>query len=214
LGLLPDLKAQVQHWIKWEQQREISDTDTDDEVEEVIFTISFGFWDMWQYATLELKEAENAIKTSVYTLFQQMDFIAEHCAVDPRFVITGLWDITFSPHFQSLSLNATAPHFGEAQHKMIYLVSYWNSALYSASNKFGKGDIFIVDWQSWVMEQIRLTQMDALKLYDTAAGPIKPAFDDVTTPCFVGISAADNLSPQTNAGKPERCEKPERNLFW
>jgi hypothetical protein len=211
LGLLPDLKAQVEHWIKWESLREIPEAEDE---EEVLFTITFGFWDIWQYATLELKEAESAIMSSIYSLFQQLDIIVEHSAADPRFVITGLWDITFSPHFQSLSVNQTAPHFGEAQHKMIYLVTYWNRALYSAASRWPKAELFVVDWQSWIMDQIRITQMDGLKVWDTAVGPIKPVFDDVSSACYIGSPAAGSSTPRLDPHQPDRCQNPERKLFW
>jgi hypothetical protein len=215
LGLLPDLKAQVQHWLRWEERKAVKASDDESE-EETLFAISFGFWDIWQYGTLELEEAQNAITQSMFVLFQQLDIVAEHSSSDPQILISGLWDVTFSPHFQSLSENNTAPHFGEAQHKMIYLVKYWNSALIQASMKWSKGDVFYLNWQNWLMDQIRITQMHALKIVDSSSnGKENVVFDDVSTPCVLGSSANNSTaSSRVGAGKPARCPKPERNLFW
>jgi hypothetical protein len=218
LGLLPDLKAQVQHWLRWEERKPVRESEEEEEGEEeedTLFTISFGFWDIWQYATLELEEAQNAITKSMYVLFQQLDVIAEHSSSDPQILISGLWDVTFAPHFQSLSANNTAPHFGQAQHKMIYLVKYWNNALIEASMKWSKGDVFYMNWQSWVMDQIRITQMHQLKIYDSSGiGKEAVVFDDISTPCLRGSLANGHVSSRVDAVKPARCLKPERNLFW
>jgi hypothetical protein len=193
----------------------VKESDEEDE-EETLFAISFGFWDIWQYATLELEEAQNAITQSMYVLFQQLDIIAEHSSSDPQILISGLWDVTFAPHFQSLSENNTAPHFGEAQHKMIYLVKYWNSAMIQASMNWAKGDVFYLNWQSWVMDQIRITQMHELKIYDSSGtGKEEVVFDNVSTPCLLGSSTkSGNTLSRVGANKPARCSKPERYLFW
>lgn len=188
----------------------------DEKKEETIFTISFGFWDLWNYGSMELEVAQDAISQSILVLFQQLDIIAEHSSSDPQVLITGLWDVSFSPHFQSLSENNTAFHFGEVQHKMIYLVKYWNSALIQASTNWGKGDVFYLNWQSWVMDQIRITQMHELKIVDSSGiGKEEVIFDDVLRPCLLGSSSNnDTTSSQKGVNKPARCLKPERNLFW
>lgn len=218
LGLLPDLKAQIQHWLRWEERKAVKATDDESE-EETLFAISFGFFDIFQYGTLELEDAQNAITQSMLVLFQQLDIIAEHSSSAPQVLISGLWDVTFAPHFQSLSKdseNNNYPHFGEAQHKMIYLVKYWNSALIETSMNWGKGDVFYLNWQNWVMDQIRITQLHELKIVDSSGnGKETVVFDDVTRPCLLGSSANNSIaSSRASAGKPDRCLKPERNLFW
>lgn len=206
LGLLPDLKAQVQHWLRWEERKAVKATDDESE-EETIFAISFGFYDIFQYGILDVGDAQNAITQSMLVLFQQLDIIAEHSSSAPQVLIAGLWDVTFAPHFQSLSLseNNTTPHFGEAEHKMIYLINYWNSALIQTSMTWNKGDVFYLNWQNWVMDQIRITQLHDLKIVDSSGnGKETVIFDDVTNPCLP-ISSADDSTA---------CARPERNLFW
>ncbi|KAE9965142.1 hypothetical protein BLS_000865 [Venturia inaequalis] len=206
LGLLPDLKAQVQHWLRWEERRAVEAADDESE-EETIFAISFGFYDIFQYAILDLGDAQNAITQSMHVLFQQLDIIAEHSSSAPQVLISGLWDVTFAPHFQSLSLseNNTLPQFGGAQHKMIYLVEYWNSALIQTSMTWSKGDVFYLNWQNWVMDQIRTTQLHDLNIVDSSGnGKETVVFDDVTSPCLLRSSADNSIA----------CARPERNLFW
>lgn len=179
----------------------------DESEEETIFAISFGFYDIFQYAILDLGDAQNAITQSMHVLFQQLDIIAEHSSSAPQVLISGLWDVTFAPHFQSLSLseNNTLPQFGGAQHKMIYLVEYWNSALIQTSMTWSKGDVFYLNWQNWVMDQIRTTQLHDLNIVDSSGnGKETVVFDDVTSPCLLRSSADNSIA----------CARPERNLFW
>ncbi|QDS73708.1 hypothetical protein FKW77_003406 [Venturia effusa] len=217
LGLLPDLKAQVQHWLRWEERKSVKAMD-DVSKDETIFAISFGFFDIFQYGILELEDAQKAITQSMLVLLQQLDVIAEHSSSAPQVLISGLWDVTFAPHFHSLSSseNKTAPHFGEAQHKMIYLVRYWNTALQQTLMTWTKGDVFYLNWQNWVTDQIRITQLHQLKIVDSSGnGEETVVFDDVTNPCLLNSSANNSTaSSQEGAGNPDRCPKPERNLFW
>ncbi|TID24322.1 hypothetical protein E6O75_ATG02687 [Venturia nashicola] len=216
LRLLPDLKAQVQHWLRWEEQKAVKAMDDGSE-EETVFALSFGFFDIFQYGVLNVKDAEKAITQSMLVLFQQLDIIAEHTSRAPKVLISGLWDVTFTPLFQSLSLseNKTAPHFGEAQHKMIYLIKYWNSALIQTSMTWSKGDVFYLNWQNWVMDQIRITKMHDMKIVDSSGnGQETVVFDDVTSPCLLRSSAGHSTASSRDSAGSDRCRKPERNLFW
>lgn len=166
---------------------------------------------------LELEDAQNAIKQSMLVLFQQLDIIAEHSSTAPQVLISGLWDVTFGPHFQSLSVseNNTAPHFGEAQHKMIYLVKYWNSALIQTSMTWNKGDVFYLNWQNWVEDTIRITQLHQLKIIDSSGnGKETVVFDDVTNPCLLKPSANNSTAGSGKPDRSDRCLKPEQYLFW
>jgi len=185
----------------------------DDEPDEVIFTISFGFYDMWQYATLEIKEAQDAISCSIYELFQQLDIIAEQSSNPPRILMPLLWDITFHPQFVSLSQNQNhgTSHYGEQQHKMIYLVKYWNSAMLQMAGRWPRGDLFLLDWNNWVVAQIRTTQMHELNIYNSSdgAGTERPVFRDVSNACLVVSPPNEKVN-----GSGSRCTDPSQNLFW
>jgi len=212
LGLLPDLKAQIEQWVSHEEKKgKIVD---DGSLEETVFTISFGFWDIWQYATLEVKAAQDAISCSIYEMFQQLDIIADRSLTAPRIVIPTLWDITFSPRYMSLSQNQTGLHFGEEQHKMIYLVKYWNSALAQMAVRWPGGDVFLPDWHTWTLEQIRSTQMDQLGIHDSMGiGTQRPVFRNVSAPCYLP-PVVDEVSAKVGAGKQDHCQNPRHYLFW
>jgi hypothetical protein len=216
--LLPDLKSQVEQWVTYEKERQSYADDDDDDLEEAIFTISFGFYDIWQYGTLDLKEAQDAISCTIYELFQHLDVIAEQSPSPPRILIPQLWDITFHPRFLSLSQNQDhgANHYGEQQHKMVYLLRYWNTALVQMAGHWSNGDLFLLDWNSWVVEQIRATQMHDLSIFDSSGlGKKKPVFRDVTNACLAVPTPNEkvNGSGWSAAGN-RRCADPSQNLFW
>jgi hypothetical protein len=212
LNLLPDLKSQVQQWLAYEKQRE--ESVVDDELEEAIFVISFGFYDLWQYGTLELKAAQDTISCSIYELFAQLDIIAEQSLNPPRIMIPNLWDITFQPRFLSLSKNQDhANHYGEQQHKMVYLVNYWNSLLAQMAGRWSKGDLFLLDWNTWVVTQIRSTQMHELGIQESSsrAGKAKPVFGDVSNMCLTESRTDESVN---SSAVIYRCADPAQNLFW
>jgi hypothetical protein len=212
LTLLPDLRSQVEQWVTYEKQREESVPNND--LEEAMFTISFGFYDIWQYGTLEVKEAQDAITCTIYELFNQLDVIAEQTLSPPRILIPQLWDITFHPRFLSLSQaqNSSANHYGEQQHKMVYLVKYWNSVLAQMAGRWQRGDLFLPDWNNWVVTQIRTTQMHDLTISSkTAAGTGKPVFQDVSNACLVVPPTNEEVNGSVETS---RCMEPSQNLFW
>jgi hypothetical protein len=209
ISLLPDMRAQVQEWIEYEKQR--VDT-TPNEPNEVLFSITFGFWDIAQYATLDIKEAQDAISCSLYELFQQLDVIAEHSAAPPRIVLPKLWDVTFHPRFAALSYGEDAKHYGEQQHKTVFLVRYWNTALVQMAGQWSRGDIFLLDWDNWLVAQIRSSQMHDRKI----KGAPSPDFLDVSSPCVV-LSASDqviNAAEDVAVGDVSVCSDSSNHLWW
>jgi hypothetical protein len=185
-----------------------------DDLEEAIFTVSFGFYDIWQYGTLEMKEAQDAITCTIYELFNQLDIIAERTMKPPRILIPQMWDITFHPRFLSLSQNQNngANHYGEQQHKMVYLVKYWNTVLAQMAGRWPRGDLFLLDWNDWIVTQIRTTQMHDLGIDSkTGAGSEKPVFRDVLNAC---LSVPPTNGQASGSVETSRCTEPSQNLFW
>jgi hypothetical protein len=209
IGLLPDLRAQVKEWIEYEKQRVPPSSNKPDEI---LFSITFGFWDIAQYATLDVREAQDAVSCSIYELFQQLDVIAMHSATPPRILIPNLWDVTFHPRFAALSHGNDANHYGEQQHKTVFLVKYWNTALLQMAGQWPQGEIFLLDWENWLVAQIRSTQMHDLRIKNAP----KPTFSDVTTPC-VALSApgkdADSLGDVIPA-EVSICSDTSNHLWW
>lgn len=204
LALLPDLKEQIQQWLDYEEEK--GDSDADDEF---LFAVSLGFWDMWQYATLDLGPAQDAISNSVYELFQQLDLIAEHFDEPPRIVLPKLWDVTFTPRFLSLSQDQSDLRFGEQQHKVIYLTNYWNTVMMQSAANWRKGLLFVPDWNTWLLDEIRSTQMLKVGVFDhMGLGQQIPDFLDVSNPCVVAESMAEGNMHAV------RCSHPRQHLFW
>lgn len=208
ISLLPDLRAQVQEWIEYEGQRVRAASDKPDKV---LFSITFGFWDVVQYATLDIQEAQDAISCSLYELFQQLDVIADHSTTAPRIVLPKLWDVTFHPRFAALSHGKDARHYGEQQHKTVFLVRYWNTALVQMAGRWSRGEIFLLDWDNWLVAQIRSTQMHDLQIKDA-----QPVFLDVSSPCLA-LSAPDKSVEHPGAAsvlEVSVCSDDSKHLWW
>lgn len=205
LEFLPDMMIQVQQWLGHEAQQGHPAN------HEFVFSITLGFWDVWQYATLDLRAAQDAISFSIYSLFEQLDIIAN--AVDnPKIVIPKLWDVTFTPRFRNLSHETQDKHVGEEQHKIIFLTRYWNLALVHSAAQWHRGYIFLPDWHGWMLDQIRALQMVQLGMNNSLGlGLERPVFKDVSSPCFSIVPQAGSGAASTRVSQ---CPKPGQYLFW
>ncbi|KAF2404927.1 hypothetical protein EJ06DRAFT_4609 [Trichodelitschia bisporula] len=207
--LLPDLKAQVQKWIAFEDKHL---TPTQRRLDDILFTITFGPWDLLHYATLDSEIAQEAIGSSIYVLFQQLDIIADRSVKPPRIVIPLLWDVTFSPYFMSLSDNITLSEYGNQQRRTAFLIRFWNEAIRYMAGQWARGFLFLPDWNAWVAEQLRINQLQASGTTDASgAGKDVAAFSDVSTPCLHNTaSKKPGALPAVGAG----CDNPGEHLFW
>ncbi|KIW01081.1 uncharacterized protein PV09_07371 [Verruconis gallopava] len=213
LALLPDLKEQIQEWIRYEHKSTSVDLDS-----EYVFAITLGFWDIWQYATLDLKSAQNAIAHSVFILFEQLDAIAESFDEPVSFVLPRLWDVSFTPRFMSLahSQNSQSRKFSEQQHKLIYLVKYWNTVLSQYAENWKSSHIYLPDWNNWLLDQIRSVQMKQMGFFDSLGlGTQSPTFKDVRNPCSRLVVPMDTSDgSDVSMSVPSECEAPQDHLFW
>jgi len=120
--LLPDLGLQAQQWTRYEDSKGFRDLDEDDDI---VFTVYFGMWDIWQYAMLDREAALVAISATLEWLFQQLDIIVKHSPSPPRIVVPSLWDMTFTPRFRNeLTTKEMTAFYGDQGQKMVYLVRY------------------------------------------------------------------------------------------
>jgi hypothetical protein len=120
----------------------------------MVFAVSFGFWDIYNFACLEYDLAQNMTDQSVDELVAQLSILYSHyrrgvldatndTTPDPapfRVVIPKLFDPTLVPGWISQRAAPPGPAtVAEQQKQAVYLTERWNSRL---ENKLG----------SWVTE--------------------------------------------------------------
>jgi hypothetical protein len=132
---------------------------------QTIFVVSFGIWDIYQYAGLDYAMGQNVTDTAVNELFAQLNILYTHytnevtnattkvetLANTPRsttshapfrVVIPRLFDVTLLPGWISQRPVPLAPSsVAEQQKNAVYLTNRWNSAV---ENKMG----------AWVKEDL------------------------------------------------------------
>jgi len=214
--MLPDLGIQVKQWIKHEENRSYQELDVE---EELVFTVFFGTWDVWQYAMLNREEAQSAILTSLNHLFAQLDIVVEHASVQPRFVLPGLWDLSFAPRFRDgLTLKEKTALASEEGHKMVYLIKFWNMELIKRASAWKNAHLFVPNLDAWIVDKIRWQQLFTLGITDSiGVGVGLPEFEDVSHPCLTGShwesdETNDAFVEETDIVHP--CDRPDQYLFW
>jgi len=204
--LLPDLGMQVQQWIRYEDGKSFRDLYEDD----IIFTVFFGMWDIWQYAMLDREAALAAISATVEWLFQQLDVIIQHSPSSPRIVVPSLWDMTFTPRFRNKLTKEMNAFTGEQSHKMVYLIKYWNTQLFNLARTWPSGKLYVLDMEHWVAENIRAQQLFNLGLANANGNDYRlPEFTDVSNPCLRLVQTSPDEAILIHP-----CEFPGRYLFW
>lgn len=209
LILLPDLKDQIEQWIQYEESQGTADDD-----DEFIFAITVGFWDLWQYATLDLHTAQDAVSESIYTIFEQLNNITNYFDEPPRIIVPRIHDVTFTPLFQSLADSGNLRAFSEAQHKMIYMTAYWNTLLIETAATWAGGRFYSPDWHTWLSDEVRVAQMHSTNTSKSSiTGDKAHAFQNVTSPCVSSILGDVEGSGGTSIVI-ARCNEPREFLFW
>ena len=202
-----------------------------------VFTVMFGVWDLWQYAALEKAKAMYAIECSIEELFHQLNTIAEHSDGPIRVILPLLFDVTFLPRFQ-MRKDSSAWQFAQNQHQAVFLLTYWNTALFQAAFHWTAGDLFLPDINAVLVNEVRAKQLYAMGIADASgAGKQVPLFDEVETPCLAPVSESeftqdpqdpqdpqdtqDPQDPQDTQDTQDTqettiiiCDEPTRYLFW
>ncbi len=148
LTLLPDLATQIQSYVALPVPK--------NEPTETIFVISFGFWDIYDFARLDYPLSQNGTDNSVKELFAQLDILYNHFVTklsrpstsngadsvnstttnDPkikptskfRVIIPKVFDPTLLPGWVTLRPPPPAPsNVAEQQKNAFYLTERWNT---------------------------------------------------------------------------------------
>lgn len=149
----PDLASQIQTFISLPPPKV--------QPQETIFIVSFGFWDIYDFAQLDYAAAQNVTDTSIDFMFDQLDVLYAHFATtlypvstNPpeeflntnatnhttarhnfKVIIPRIFDPTLSPGWISQRPTPAKPSsIAEQQKNAIYLVQRWNLGV---ENKMG-----------------------------------------------------------------------------
>jgi hypothetical protein len=144
LSLLPDLATQIQTFISIPLPKQTP--------KETIFVVSFGFWDIYDFAGLDYALSQNITDASVNELFTQLDILHDHFAknlsrlsipdssLPPsnttansspfRVIIPKLMDPTLLPGWISQRPIPLPPStVAEQQKNAVYLTERWNQLM-------------------------------------------------------------------------------------
>jgi hypothetical protein len=144
LSVLPDLATQIQTFISIPLPKQTP--------KETIFVVSFGFWDIYDFAGLDYALSQNVTDASVTELFTQLDILHDHFAKNLsrlsipdsslmpsnttansspfRVVIPKLMDPTLLPGWISQRPVPLPPStVAEQQKNAVYLTERWNQLM-------------------------------------------------------------------------------------
>jgi len=125
---LPDLAAQIASFLALPAPEQNAD--------ETLFVFSFGFWDIYTFASLDKELGENMTDIAVEELFAQLDILYTHFATSlsasdlkPQFriLVPKVLDPSLSPGWLSLRpLPLNPSSIAEEQRNAAYLTERWN----------------------------------------------------------------------------------------
>jgi hypothetical protein len=209
-----DFKTQVQQFLENEKEKHrVGVPERLRKVDEwTIFTVSFGLWDLLEFSTLEKEYALKAIDNSIEGLFENLDILAKHVAAPIKIVAPKLVDVTFLPRFQSRK-DVDKEHFAEDQHHLVFLWTYWNTALSRTASQWGHGEIFMPNPNNMILDQVRAKQLYSKQISDASGiGKQAPLFEYVEEPCLK--SKVDDSASELQAAAVEKCFDASKRLFW
>jgi hypothetical protein len=216
-SLAADFKTQVRQFVQYEQGKRGGVSSRLRAVDEwTVFSVSFGLWDVLGYGALEQRAGMRAVDGSVAALFEGLDEVARQVSINTKssnkttVVLPLLVDVTLLPRFQARRRDALHEQlFAEEQHKLVFLSTYWNTAVARAAaqwEKEGKGRVVMPDPNRVIVAQARASQLTvALNRHDHDGQ--QPLFDHIARPC---LTSPDDLNAATTA----KCSDADRHLFW
>ncbi|KAH8599415.1 hypothetical protein B0O99DRAFT_537622 [Bisporella sp. PMI_857] len=127
--LLPDLATQINQYVALSKSSKPTET---------IFVVSFGFWDIYHFASLDISSGKEVIDDTITELFKQLDDLYVHYSSDLatsgapsplRIIIPKLVDPTLFPGWISRPVPLTPSSVAEEQKNAVYLTTHWNAML-------------------------------------------------------------------------------------
>ncbi|KAH6712800.1 hypothetical protein BKA61DRAFT_675056 [Leptodontidium sp. MPI-SDFR-AT-0119] len=132
---LPDLSTQIQAYLSLPPPIQAP--------KETIFVLSFGFWDIYDFARLDFAMAMNVTDRSIDEIFTQLDILYNHfdtnlypaevnATTRPKFkvIIPRLFDPTLTPGWKTHRPPPLSPSsVAEQQKNAVYLTERWNQMM-------------------------------------------------------------------------------------
>lgn len=148
--LLPDLEIQVRDFLASGRQKTQSGSWT-------VFTVYFGTWDIWHYATLDKVEGMDAVEKTIATMFKQLDSLMDNIPDTTRItvVIPRLFDSTWLPKWITERTSTEgSDKYGLIQRQAVTLKDYWDRLLDQRASEFQRHTV-TPDFNEWFLLQIR-----------------------------------------------------------
>lgn len=201
---LPDLRSQIDQWLAAELNQTKTDPiggDLQTRSNSTIFALSFLIWDMWKFNGVPTEDTKSSIERSLDTLFKQLDRLAKNTGSDDlRIILMMSIDPTFLPAFDP----------SQGQKDMISIVTEWNDKLKEKANDWKGGSVYVFNTNEFLNNQIRSRQFFLAGMLDGQGLGDQNLWDDVENPC---VQSQSNWWP-FSGNKDQRCEHPEKFLFW
>lgn len=200
---LPDITAQVDTFMTREKERAAGLTDgaIAERRQNTIFVIQFGLWDVWRLIGQPENVVQDSINRSIDTIFKQLARIVdEYTPTDVKVILMGAIDVTFLPAYTAAN--------GDRQ--AIEVSEHWNAELRRRTEEFKRASIFLVDTQSFLVDQFRLRELwsNGYIESDEYGREGRVAWLNVRDACLDGTKKK-MLFMSTST-----CRSPEKYLFW
>ncbi|KAH8697673.1 hypothetical protein BGW36DRAFT_397333 [Talaromyces proteolyticus] len=203
---LPDLRGQIDQWLAAEQAAvgtNPADSDIQARMNSTVFAVSFLVWDVWKFLRMPFDDTKGSTSRSIDVLFEQLDRLpAQSGSNDLKVVLMLSIDPTFLPAFDVSS----------GQKDLVSVVTNWNQELQEKAKNWQGGSIFVFDTNEFLLDQIRGRQFYIAGMLDGNGLWDQNPWDDVEHPCVETTDTGKWMPFPGN--KDERCENPERFLFW
>ena len=195
-----DFATQFQQWRQIEEAQ-MPGREKQSQDGHAIFVINFGLWDIWSLAYRSKRDAAFVVNASIDSIFQALDSLADERqnSTDLRVMLTLAPDVTFLPGYAKSNVE---------QRHAVALMDYWNTELSDRAEGWGRGEIYLYDVNTFMLDHIRAQQMHSMGFTDsTGLGTDLPAFNDVTNSCMRG-------SVHELGTAEFECNRPNDFLFW
>ena len=232
---LHDLSAQIQSFLALPSSK-VNPGET-------IFVVSFGFWEVYHFASLEYENSVAAIDDSMDEFFRQLDILYYHSqhglehSSSFRVVLPKLFDPTLLPGWLSQRPVPLSPHtISEQQKNAIYLTNRWNVGI---ENRIGEWintpqivitntsleqeqpeafnkDVLYYDLPTFLLGQIVEQSLQDSGLHDASGlGKGSTPFRDVYLPCITDLEEGLINTPDfVEVDGRLVCKEPRGYLWW
>ncbi|KAI5304134.1 hypothetical protein KEM56_006813 [Ascosphaera pollenicola] len=200
---LPDLAAQMDAFIAREKDRiaKLTDGAIEERRRNTIFVIQFGLWDVWRLIGRPEDVVQDSINRSIDTIFKQLGrLVDEFSPTDVKVLLMGAVDVTFLPAYTA----------ADGDRQAIEVSERWNKELRRRTEEFKRCSIFLVDVQSFLVDQFRLRELwsNGYIENDEFGREGRIPWLNVRDACL------DGTKKKMSSMSTSTCKDPEKYLFW